>query len=241
MRFTPFGSDPTLGILTNCFGDANALYSRQVFRAARRFYRRLRHHARRLGVFLPRLVGGCKAGLRARAIILVSGRPEWHVSRRVHPAALRRQYTTPYPAVSRKAAVLSGQTGSAGPGLSTELPLVTVGEQTRYRAAPPALRDRQTPLPYARVAVITRTKDRPLLLRRAIRSVLDQTFKEWLLVIVNDGGSPDSVDLVVDAMADELSGQVVVLHHPVSFGMQTAANAWSQQLRQRFHHYSRRR
>jgi O-antigen biosynthesis protein len=31
MRFTPFGSDPTLGILTNCFGDANALYSRQVF------------------------------------------------------------------------------------------------------------------------------------------------------------------------------------------------------------------
>ena len=86
MRFTPFGSDPTLGILTNCFGDANALYTRQVFEQLGGFTEDY-GIARRLGVFLPRLVGGCKAGLRARAIILVSGRPEWHVSWRVHPAA----------------------------------------------------------------------------------------------------------------------------------------------------------
>lgn len=114
-------------------------------------------------------------------------------------------------------------------GLASELPLITVGESTRA-AAPRALRPPTLQLPYARVAVITRTKDRPLLLRRAIRSVLDQTFKDWLLVIVNDGGDPANVSVVVDELADELGDQVLVLHHPISMGMQTAANAGAEQL-----------
>lgn len=80
-------------------------------------------------------------------------------------------------------------------------------------------------LPYARVAIIMRTKDRPLLLRRAIRSVLDQTFRDWLLVIVNDGGSPEGVEVIVDDVSEELVGHFLVLHHPVSLGMQTASNA----------------
>ena len=57
-------------------------------------------------------------------------------------------------------------------------------------------------LPYARVAIITRTKDRPILLRRAIRSALNQTFRDWLLVIVNDGGEPETIKLVVDEFDD---------------------------------------
>ena len=47
------------------------------------------------------------------------------------------------------------------------------------------------------VAVITRTKDRPILLRRAIESVLRQSFGEWVHVIINDGGNPSTVDFLV--------------------------------------------
>lgn len=37
------------------------------------------------------------------------------------------------------------------------------------------------------VAVITRTKDRPLLLRRAVESVRSQTYKNYIHIIINDG------------------------------------------------------
>jgi len=39
-----------------------------------------------------------------------------------------------------------------------------------------------------KVAIITRTKDRPLLLKRAISSVMNQTYKNYVHIIVNDGG-----------------------------------------------------
>ena len=46
--------------------------------------------------------------------------------------------------------------------------------------------------PSGRVAIITRTKDRPFLLPRAIDSVLKQTQGDWIHVIVNDGGDASS-------------------------------------------------
>ena len=39
----------------------------------------------------------------------------------------------------------------------------------------------------SKVAIITRTKNRPLLLRRAISSVANQTYKNYVHIIVNDG------------------------------------------------------
>jgi glycosyltransferase involved in cell wall biosynthesis/FMN phosphatase YigB (HAD superfamily) len=75
------------------------------------------------------------------------------------------------------------------------------------------------------VAIITRTKDRPLFLRRAMQSVLSQRFGDWLHVIVNDGGDPLAVDLLVAARADAYAGRVKVIHHDPSHGMQNASNA----------------
>ncbi len=75
------------------------------------------------------------------------------------------------------------------------------------------------------VAVITRTKDRPLFLRRAMQSVLSQEFTDWLHVIVNDGGDPAPVDMLVKAHADRYAGRVKVVHHARSMGMQNASNA----------------
>lgn len=76
----------------------------------------------------------------------------------------------------------------------------------------------------ARVAVITRTKNRIILLKRAIRSVLDQEFQDWIQVIVNDGGDPAEVDALVAAHADEYKGRCLVIHNPQSLGMEAASN-----------------
>ena len=75
-----------------------------------------------------------------------------------------------------------------------------------------------------KVAVITRTRDRALFLRRAIQSVLNQTFEDWVLVVVNDGGAADDVDRVVAESAEVLRGRIKVLHHSASLGMEEASN-----------------
>lgn len=75
-----------------------------------------------------------------------------------------------------------------------------------------------------RVAIITRTKDRPRLLRRALDSVLAQSFTDWQLVVVNDGGTSSEVDDVLAGCADRLDGRVRVLHNAVSRGMEAASN-----------------
>ena len=43
-----------------------------------------------------------------------------------------------------------------------------------------------------RVTVVTRTRNRPVLLTRALQSVGAQSFQDLELVIVNDAGSPAS-------------------------------------------------
>ena len=73
------------------------------------------------------------------------------------------------------------------------------------------------------VAVITRTKDRPLTLRRALDSVRGQTFADFDWIVVDDGGPPEPVEEVVrQAQAAGLSASA--LHNPASVGLVPAAN-----------------
>lgn len=75
------------------------------------------------------------------------------------------------------------------------------------------------------VAIITRTKSRPRLLTRCIRSILDQTFRDWLHVIVNDGGNAKEVDDMVYQFAAEYGGRFKIVHHEQSRGMEAASNS----------------
>jgi len=78
--------------------------------------------------------------------------------------------------------------------------------------------------PHVEVAIITRTKDRPLLLHRAMDSVLKQTFKNWKHIIINDGGAPSTVDSIVARFQTDYAGRLTVHHQPVSRGMEAASN-----------------
>ena len=76
----------------------------------------------------------------------------------------------------------------------------------------------------AEVAIIIRTKNRSLLLKRAIESVLQQTFENWFVVIVNDGGSEDAVHIILDQQINKLCGRYLLISNPVSVGMEAASN-----------------
>lgn len=75
----------------------------------------------------------------------------------------------------------------------------------------------------ATVAVITRTKDRPLLLERAARSVESQSHLDLTWVVVNDGGDEASARAVLDACKIDQS-RIQFLSNPVSVGMEAASN-----------------
>jgi glycosyltransferase involved in cell wall biosynthesis len=78
--------------------------------------------------------------------------------------------------------------------------------------------------PRPKVTVVTRTRERPLFLERAMRSVAGQGFRDFNWVVVNDGGPPDPVNAIArEAEARGLA--VAVRHHQRSLGMEAASNA----------------
>ncbi|MDO5619198.1 polysaccharide pyruvyl transferase family protein [Kocuria sp.] len=77
---------------------------------------------------------------------------------------------------------------------------------------------------HATVAIVMRTKNRAVLLERALDDVLAQSFADWRLMVVNDGGDPEPVDALVAAREREFAGRVSVIHNRRSFGMEAASN-----------------
>lgn len=75
-----------------------------------------------------------------------------------------------------------------------------------------------------KVAIITRTKDRPLFLERAIQSVHAQTLTDFVQVIINDAGDPAPVEALIEKYKDLTKGRVKVIHNTESHGMEAASN-----------------
>lgn len=77
----------------------------------------------------------------------------------------------------------------------------------------------------ARVDIITRTKDRPVLLERALRSVAGQDFSDYLHIIVNDAGDPQVVADLVAALPEAAQSRTKIVHNQVSAGREAALQA----------------
>lgn len=73
------------------------------------------------------------------------------------------------------------------------------------------------------VAIIVRTKDRPVFLKRALENIAAQTFSDYTVAVVNDGGNPEQVEAVLADARDLTSVQVI--HHRQAQGMEAASNA----------------
>jgi len=76
-----------------------------------------------------------------------------------------------------------------------------------------------------KVGIIMRTQNRPILLSRALASVLHQKYTNWNLFLINDGGSIGDLEAVVDPVRSSLTNRLTVIHHGTAKGMEAASNA----------------
>ncbi len=76
-----------------------------------------------------------------------------------------------------------------------------------------------------KAAIITRTKDRPLFLERALQSIYGQSFSNFKLVIVNEGGNPQAFGKAVAKFKKtKPSINIATIHNKISIGSQNALN-----------------
>ncbi len=94
-------------------------------------------------------------------------------------------------------------------------------EKPKSKPATISITDNTNSIPS--VAVITRTKNRPVMLKRAAKSVAGQEFKDLVWVVVNDGGDPEEVETIVQQSPVDLR-RVIIVHNPHSLGMEAASN-----------------
>jgi glycosyltransferase involved in cell wall biosynthesis len=69
-----------------------------------------------------------------------------------------------------------------------------------------------------KTAILMRTKDRPVFLRRALESVLAQTDQDWEIVLINDGGNKEQLAAAVASFAERLRNRLRVVHLETSLG-----------------------
>jgi hypothetical protein len=81
------------------------------------------------------------------------------------------------------------------------------------------------PTDRGKVLIVMRTRWRLGLLPRALRSVLAQTYRNWFLQIVNDGGPTRLVESEIEPYLHLFQGRLNVMHLPSQLGMEAASNA----------------
>ncbi len=64
----------------------------------------------------------------------------------------------------------------------------------------------------AKIAIITRTKDRPVFLRRAIKSIASQTYKDYVHVILNDGGDKKQIENLIMQLEGGVREKIKLFH-----------------------------
>ncbi|MCO6527083.1 MULTISPECIES: glycosyltransferase family 2 protein [Snodgrassella] len=84
------------------------------------------------------------------------------------------------------------------------------------------------------VAVIMRTQNRPILLARAIESVIQQKYSNWHLYLVNDGGNIRQVNELIELYETDLDKKITVIHNQHPLGMEAASNCGFSQANEEF-------
>ncbi|MEY4616725.1 MAG: hypothetical protein RJB66_1685 [Pseudomonadota bacterium] len=86
------------------------------------------------------------------------------------------------------------------------------------------LANKKVPIsPQPLVSVIVRTQYRPLLLERALISIANQTYKNFEVILVNDGGPKEALNSIIPQFTSKIP-KLKVFNHAKSIGRKKASN-----------------
>lgn len=74
----------------------------------------------------------------------------------------------------------------------------------------------------SKVTIVMRTKDRPLLLKRALASVAAQTFTDYRLIVVNNGGDAGAVEALIKELPTATQGRIQLVHADKTYSREGA-------------------
>ena len=74
------------------------------------------------------------------------------------------------------------------------------------------------------VAIIMRIQNSPILFARAIESVLQQTYTNWHLYIINNGSITKEVDDIIELYKRDINNRLTLIHNSHSLCMEVASN-----------------
>ena len=78
---------------------------------------------------------------------------------------------------------------------------------------------------FPKVSIVTRTYNRPLMLKRSVNDVLNQSYENWELIIVNDAGDKQAFEEVKSNFANhKLFKQIKWFTNPKNLGRDKSAN-----------------
>lgn len=75
----------------------------------------------------------------------------------------------------------------------------------------------------AKIGVLVRTKNRNMFLERALQGIIQQTFSNWHIYIVNDGGDKTAFEHILEKYRSHLDKKVTLAHCDSSCGRGTAS------------------
>lgn len=78
--------------------------------------------------------------------------------------------------------------------------------------------------PNSKVGILIRTKNRPLCVDRAIFHITCQTFDDWHIHILNDGGELKVLEQVIEKYKEKIKGRITIYNNETSLGRGNAAN-----------------
>jgi glycosyltransferase involved in cell wall biosynthesis len=78
----------------------------------------------------------------------------------------------------------------------------------------------------SKLVIVIPTLNRPILLERSVSCVLKQSFKDWCLIIVNDGGNQAEVEELIDFLRNKYNcpNEIVIIHNQISIGKSASCN-----------------